>query len=203
MRDVIRGVNDRSGFSPATIKDARVIVRRLRGGRNAELELNPAHPWRFHIRAPTWKTVLDLMGLEVRGVRVDSGAMQLECSLPPPKGSVPVQVSSGVVGVRFRRAPGVAVVAEINAGSVHLSLDGHVISATTSDVFWSSRPDAAATDHYMLRISSGTVRVSVEEDPLLRAPVAAPAPATKAAGVVAALKVVLDGVAARTRTAQS
>ncbi|HTD79956.1 MAG TPA: hypothetical protein VK898_20135, partial [Chloroflexota bacterium] len=56
---------------------------------------------------------------------------------------------------------------------------------------------AAATDHYKLRINSGTVRVSLEEDASLAAQPVPAAAAPTHVGVSAALEVVLDGVAAR------
>jgi hypothetical protein len=199
MTEVIRAAHDRSGFPPAVIRGERVIVRRLRGGRRAELELNPVHPWRVHVHAPTWNTRLDLLGLDVRGIHVDSGAVRVDCLLPPPCGSVPIHVSSGVVGLRLRRPPGVGVVADVSPGSVQLRLDDTVLAATTADARWTSDSNAAVSDHYALKISSGTVRVSLEQDPTLNprrlsppAPHVEPQP-----GVAAALEVVLDGVAAR------
>jgi AcrR family transcriptional regulator len=204
-----RGVSVRAGSAlsagadwtvspPAVVRGERVIVRRLRGGRHGELELNPAHTWRFHVQAPTWNTLLDLNGLEVRGIHIDSGAARVECILPPPRGVVPIDVSSGVVGVRFRRPPGVAVVAEVSAGNVQLRLDGSSLSATTADTRWQSGAGASATDHYKLTINSGTIRVSLEEDASIApAPFPAAAAPPPPAGVSAALEVVLDGVAAR------
>ena len=197
MTGLIRAAHDPLASAPAVIRGDRVIVRRLRGGRRGELELNPAHPWRFQVQAPTWNTVLDLAGLDVRGVKVDSGAVRIECILPPPRGVVPIEISGGVAGVRLRRPPGVAVVADISAGALQLRLDGHAVAATGWDTHWESVPGAAEHDHYRLRISSGTVRVSVEEDSSISSEPAPDATAVVRAGVIAALNVALDGVAAR------
>ena len=193
----LSGEADWTASPPAVVRGDRVIVRRLRGGRHGELELNPAHAWRFRVHAPTWNTLLDLNGLDVRGIHIDSGAARVECILPPPRGVVPIDVSSGVVGVRFRRPPGVAVVADVSAGNVQLRLDGSSMGATTADTRWQSGAGAAATDHYKLRINSGTVRVSLEEDASIAPGPVPPAAAPTQAGVSAALEVVLDGVAAR------
>jgi AcrR family transcriptional regulator len=197
MTGLIRAAHDPTASAPAVIRGDRVIVRRLRGGRQGELELNPAHPWRFQVQAPTWNTVLDLAGLDVRGVKVDSGAVRIECILPPPRGVVPIEISGGVAGVRLRRPPGVAVVADISAGALQLRLDGHAVAATGWDTHWESVPGAAEHDHYRLRINSGTVRVSVEEDPSVSSEPTPAATAVARAGVSAALNVALDGVAAR------
>jgi len=102
-----------------------------------------------------------------------------------------------VVGVRLRRPPGVPVVADISTGALHLKLDAFSVRATTGDARWESAPDAAGGDHYRLRINSGAVRVTLEEDPSITAgPVGAEVTAPPA-GLAAALNVVLDGVAGR------
>lgn len=197
MHEVIRTAHERSGFTPATIRGERVIVRQLRAARQRELELNPVHAWRVHVHAPTWNTRLDLLGLDVRGIQVDSGAARVECVLPPPRGVVPIRISSGVVGVRLRRPPEVAVIADVSPGSLNLRLDDATLAATTADSRWTSRPDAAAGDHYTLKISGGTVRVSLEVDPTLSG--VPPRPVATRLGVAAALEVLLDGVAARAK----
>jgi hypothetical protein len=194
---VIRAVDDQAAAEPAVVRGDRVIVRRLRGGRTAELELNPTHAWRFHIQAPTWNTALNLVGVDVRGIQVDSGAMLVECVLDRPRGVVPIDISSGVVGVRLHRPPGVAVVADISAGAVQLRLDGQTVGATTADSRWESGGGVASGDYYKLKISSGTVRVSVEEDHGMNVEPVANAGPRAAGDVLAALNVVLDGVAAR------
>jgi TetR/AcrR family tetracycline transcriptional repressor len=197
FNSLVRAAYDPDASAPAVIHGDRVIVRRLRGGRRGELELNATRPWRFRVQAPTWNTVLDLTGIDVRDLKIDSGAAHVECILPPPRGVVPIDISSGVVGVRLRRPPGVPVVADVSTGAVQLRLDGQAIPVTTSDHHWESVGGATARNCYWLTISSGTVRVTVEEDATLTAkpgPVAAP---VARAGITAALNVVLDGVAAR------
>ncbi len=197
MSELIRAAHDPAASSPAVVRGDRVIVRRLRGGRQGELELNPTHAWRFQVQAPTWNTVLNLVGLDVREVKIDSGAVRVECILPPPRGVVPIDISSGVVGVRLRRAPGVAVVADVSPGAVQLRLDGRSLAATTGESHWDSVAGAGARDHYRLKINSGSVRVTLEEDASIGAEPPPTAPPVPRASVSAALNVVLDGVAAR------
>lgn len=197
MTDLIRSAHDPAAPAPGVVRGDTVIVRRLRGGKQGELELNPAVPWRFRVQAPTWNTVLDLSGIDVRGIHIDSGATRVDCVLPPPTGSVSIDVSGGVVGVRLRRPRGVPVVAEVSTAAVQLRLDDFTIGATTGDVVWESSPGASQGDHYRLRISSGAVRVSLEEDSSLSSVRAGAAAAAATPGVVGALNVVLDGVASR------
>ena len=44
MNAPLRLAHDRLGQAPGVVRGDRVIVRVLRGGRQGELELNPAHP---------------------------------------------------------------------------------------------------------------------------------------------------------------
>jgi AcrR family transcriptional regulator len=202
MDDLFSIPHDPTVASPAIVRGDTVVVRRLRGVGRGEIELNPAHPWAVKVQAPTWNTLLDLAGVEVREIHLDSGAVRVECLLPRPRGVVPIHVSSGVLDVRLRRPPGVPVLAEVSTGVIQLRLDAYGSTATTSDLRWESHPGAAvAADHYLLVLSSGCVKVRLEEDasipdrgPDLRS---APAPASSSA----ALEVVLDGVASRMRHA--
>jgi len=203
MTGLIRVAHDPTSAAPAVVRGDRVVVRRLRGVRQGELELNPAHPWRVHVQAPTWNTVLNLPGLDVRNIHIDSGAARVECILPRPRGVVPIHVSSGVVGVRLRRPPGVPVVADISAGALRLKLDAFTVGAATTNAHWESTQDAADQDHYLLRISGGAVRVTLEEDASIDAERVPANPPVPRSGVTAALNVLIDGVASRTPPAEA
>jgi AcrR family transcriptional regulator len=186
---------DQPAAAPAVERGDRVVVRRLRGVGHGEIELNPRRPWRVRIQAPTWHTVVDAAGLDLRGIHVDSGAAKVECFLPPPQGVVPIDVSSGVAGVALHRPAGVAVVAHLSTGVVKARLDDFVLNVSVSDLRWESAAASAAADRYDLRLNSGAVKVtldtyqpkpsSVHKEPRLdRAP-------------ASALDILLDGVEAR------
>src|SRR4029077_7330353 len=119
---LIRTAHDRASASPAIVHGERVVVRRLRGVGYGEIELNASHPWRFQIQGATWNTMLEVGGLDVRAIKLDSGAAKVECFLPPPHGVVPIEVSGGVVGLMLHRPRGVAVVADISGGAVRIKL---------------------------------------------------------------------------------
>ena len=105
METLIRVAADRGAAPSAIVRGDSVVVRRLRGVGLGEIELNLRHPWSFKIHGATWNTVLDVGGIEVREIKVDSGAAKVECFLPPPRGVVPIDISSGVVGVALHRPP--------------------------------------------------------------------------------------------------
>jgi TetR/AcrR family transcriptional regulator, tetracycline repressor protein len=203
MQGLVRTAPDRASAAPAIVRGERVVVRRLRGVGYGEIELNPRHPWRFQIQGATWNTVLQVGGLDVQAIKLDSGAAKVECFLPRPRGVVPIEVSGGVVGLTLHRPPGVAVAADISTGAVRLKLDDYSVKAAVMDSQWESTEGAsAAPDRYQLNIRGGAVQVSL--DAIATAPQTPPAesePPSKSRGEPAsALDIVLDGVQARVRS---
>jgi hypothetical protein len=205
MQGLIRVPPDQSGAAPAVVHGERVVVRRLRGVGRGELELNPRRPWKFKVQAPTWNTVLDLAGIDVREIWVDSGAANIECFLPEPRGVVPLHVSSGVVNVRIHRPREAAVVAVVHTGAVKFRLDDTSSKVAVLDVHWQSAGALGAPDRYELDVSSGVVDLGLDVyrpkvRPLEAAPRSEAAPVHARAGKPAsALDILLDGVEARTK----
>jgi len=197
MESLIRVPHDPASSAPAIVRGETVKVRRLRGVGLAEIELNPRHPWRFQIQGPTWNTVLQVGGLDVREIKLDSGAAKVECFLPRPHGVVPIIVSGGVVGVTLHRPPGAAVIAEVSPGSLRLKLDAFAVSATTADLHWESGGASSSADRYELRINGGAMQVTLDDqakdEPLPAAPVQRETPGE----VTSALAILLDGVERR------
>jgi AcrR family transcriptional regulator len=201
MQSLIQVPHDQSAAAPAVVHGETVVVRRLRGVGRGEIELNPRRPWRFKVQAPTWNTVLDLGGLDVRGIHVDSGAANLQVFLPQPKGVVPIHISSGVANVSLRRPEGAAVVALAHTGVVKLKLEEFSTKVTVFDVNWQSRGALEARDRYELEISSGVVDFNlgtytpkvqrVDSSPVEPQPKGKPA---------SALEILLDGVEARVKS---
>lgn len=195
MPDLFRIPPDARTASPAVVRGDEVIVRRLRGGGRGEIELNPAYSWIVRVQGPTLNTILDLSGLDLREVKLDSGAVRVEIYLPLPRGKVRVLVSGGTGPVRIHRPPDTAVVAEVSSGALKVRLDAFSLAAAIGDSQWESRPRAAAGDHYQLLIGGGAVNVSLDAG----APVA---PASRAGepsvrDPAAAIEILLAGVAAR------
>jgi AcrR family transcriptional regulator len=203
MEGLVRTAPDRASAAPAIVRGERVVVRRLRGVGYGEIQLNPRHPWRFQIQGATWNTVLEIAGLDVRAIRLDSGAAKVECFLPRPRGVVPIEVSGGVVGLSLHRPREVAVAADISAGAVRIKLDDYSVKAAVIDSQWESTDGAStASDRYQLSIRGGAVQVSL--DAIATAPQTPPAqsePPAKSQGEPAsALDILLDGVEARVRS---
>jgi TetR/AcrR family tetracycline transcriptional repressor len=204
MLGLIRTAPDGASAAPAIVHGERVVVRRLRGVGYGEIELNPRHPWRFQIQGATWNTVLEVGGLDVRAIKLDSGAAKVECFLPRPRGVVPIEVSGGVVGLNLHRPRGVAVAADISTGAVRLKLDDYAVNATVADSHWESVQGASeAPDRYQLRINSGAFEVTLDSEAKTVGPVIAEVPVESIGGSVSALEILLDGVERRVRSRQT
>jgi TetR/AcrR family tetracycline transcriptional repressor len=197
VESLIRVPHGAGAAAPAIVRGETVKVRRLRGVGLAEIELNARHPWRFQIQGPTWNTVLKLGGLDVREIKLDSGAAKVECFLPRPRGVVPIVVSGGVVGVNIHRPPDVAVIADISPGSVRLKLDAFAAGATTTDVHWESPGASSSADRYELRINGGAVQVTLDDQATDEPQADAASTPESSIEPASALEILLDGVEKR------
>lgn len=204
MQGLIRVPPDQGGAAPAVVRGEQVVVRRLRGVGRGEIELNPRRPWKFKIQAPTFNTVLDLPGIDVREIWIDSGAANVECFLPVPRGVVPVHVSSGVVNVTMHRERGAAVIAQVHPGALKLKLDDFSTRVAVLDVHWQSDGALGAQDRYDLDVSSGVVDFKLDSY-VPKVPRAAAAhseepPKPLRSEPATALEIFLDGIEARVTT---
>jgi len=140
-----------------------VVVKNRRGGNRGGIELNPRATWYFKIHGGTWNTNLNLTGLRVSGIEIDSGGGNVTCTLPTPLGIVPIKVNSGVIGVTLHRPPRTAMHAVVSTGSAKIRLDGQALRVGGSDVTWDSPGAARAGDRYELRVYSGCVKVTADD----------------------------------------
>jgi AcrR family transcriptional regulator len=201
MQGLIRVPSDQTGAAPAVVRGEQVVVRRLRGVGRGEIELNPRRPWKFKIQAPTWNTVLDVGGLDVREIWIDSGAANIECFLPEPRGVVPLHVSSGVVNVSVHRPREAAVAAIVHTGAVKLKLDQFSTKVAVFDVRWNSDDGAPRSrDRYELDVSSGVVDFKLDTyTPKVRPLDATPPEPKTNVKSATALDFLLDGIEAHLR----
>jgi AcrR family transcriptional regulator len=201
MQGLIRTAQDGASPAPAIVRGERVVVRRLRGVGYGEIDLNPRHPWRFQIQGATWNTVLEVGGLDVRAIKLDSGAAKVECFLPRPRGVVPIEVSGGVVGLSLHRPRGAAVAADISAGALRVKLDDYAVKAAVTDSKWESEEGASvAPDRYQLRINGGAVQVTLDSAAKVVDPLIAEVPPAAIDEPASALEILLDGVESRVRS---
>ena len=202
MQGLIRVPSDQSGAAPAVVRGEQVVVRRLRGVGHGEIELNPRRPWKVKVQAPTWNTVIDAGGLDVREIWIDSGAANIECFLPEPRGVVPIHVSSGVVNVSVHRPREAAVAAIVHTGAVKLRLEQFSTKVAVFDVRWNSDDGApSARDRYELDVSSGVVDFKLDTYAPKVRPLDATPPGPKTrVKTTTALDFLLDGIEAHLKS---
>ena len=140
-----------------------VLVKNRRGGDHGAVELSPNYTWYFKVHGGTWNTVLDLSGLRISGIELDSGAGNVTCTParadrcgadsdqqrhrgrhpPPPSHHGGARCSVAGVGARAPRR---------QADPPHVGRPvGHP-----------GRPEAA--NRYDLTVYSGCVRVTMDTD---------------------------------------
>jgi len=202
------GVASSAGGGAAATIDVRdggrVVVRNRRGGNRGAVELNPHHRWYIKLHGGTWQTSLDLRGLRISGIEMDSGAGKVTCILPAPLGIVPIRISSGIMGVMLHRPPAAAVHAMLSSGSIKLKLDERAIKTVLGDMTWDTPGAAGSANRYDLTVYGGCMNITLDATASAE-PAPAPPPVDGAANLVAAdpvetvVSVLLDGVEHRLR----
>ena len=142
--------------------DGHVVVRNRGAGKGGAVELSRDHTWNIKVHGGTWNTTLDLGGLRLGSVELDSGAVNVTCTLPAPVGIVPVRANSGIVGVTLRRPVGSAAQAVVAPGSAKVRLDGQMMRPVGGEVHWESPGAAGMPDRYEITVCSGCVKVTVD-----------------------------------------
>lgn len=198
--DLATSVGGGGAASVEVRPDNLVLVKNRRGGNHGAVELNPDYTWYFKIHGGTWNTVLDLSGLSISGIELDSGAGNVTCTLPAPSGVVPIRVNSGIVGVTMHRPRNTAVHALVSSGSVKVRLDGKPVRVT-SDVQWDTPGALRSAHRYDLTVYSGCVRVTMDTAAPSAPGVARPASAEADDGVAwradEGVSLILDGIEKR------
>lgn len=190
------------GDASVAIRGRSVTVRRPRSRGRSEVHLDPRYAWSVRVGGATSHTRLLLSGLRLDDLKIDSGATRIDAVLPRPVGGVPIDISSGVTGLRLHRPRGIAAEARVSAGALRLRLDTASILAALSDAQWTSG-DPEAADRYELRVNSGTVDVLLDQrapgGPIGTAALAGAVSLVHPADPQAAIELLLDGVEARLR----
>jgi AcrR family transcriptional regulator len=182
--------------------DNLVLVKNRRGGDHGAVELSPDYTWYFKVHGGTWNVSLDLTGLRVSGVELDSGTGNVSCTLPAPVGVVPIRVNSGIVGVTLHRPRDAAVRATVSSGSVKVRLDDKPIRAMASDVNWETPGATRSNDRYELNVYSGCVRVTMDASAPRGTQAPSPPPASDGGDVPRwradqGVSLILDGIEQR------
>jgi len=130
--------------------------------RRLQLTLSNHLPWRLDVNAGAANGTLDLAGLRLGSVSIDSGASDLRVLLPAPTGTVPVTISGGALHLVINRPAGAETRVAMDGGASNLSVDGnHLTGFAHEGQAFVSPGYAAAADRLDIRISSGASDVTV------------------------------------------
>jgi TetR/AcrR family transcriptional regulator, tetracycline repressor protein len=202
--DIATSVGGGGAASVEVRPDNVVLVKNRRGGDHGAVELSPDYTWYLKVHGGTWNVVLDLSGLRVSGIELDSGTGNVSCTLPAPTGAVPIRVNSGIVGVTLHRPRDTAVRATVSSGSVKVRFDDKPIRAMASDVKWETPGATRSNDRYELNVYSGCVRVTMDASASTGTQAPSPPPVSDAGDAPIwradqGVSLILDGIEQRLR----
>ncbi len=142
----------RSGFQWGTVNDRRSV----------DLTLNDQLPWVIGLNTGASQTSLDLSGLKVSSVTVESGASSVKLTLPKPAGTVPVNVSGGAMHLAIVRPAGTPIRVSSSGGASSLDVDGQHFGGLFHEGEDFVSPDySSATDRFDISIESGASSISI------------------------------------------
>jgi hypothetical protein len=131
------------------------------GASAVTVTLNAAVSWRLDLGGGTTRTDADLRGGQIAGITFTAGSDVISLTLPPPRGSVPVQLAGGASQFLLSLPAGVPVRMTAAGGAGEVSLEGQDhVGVAGGSVFttpgWT--PSAAGFD---IDATAGAARVAV------------------------------------------
>jgi Domain of unknown function (DUF5668) len=162
------------GHAPEVQVNGGNVVVRGRGGTGLSLlgqgkprtsiALNSSIPWDVEVGGGASQADLDLRGLDLRSLKVDSGASHLDVHLPSPRGTVEVDVSGGATSVDIARPRGVPVQARVSGGASNLEVDSKRVATLGGSGVQTSAGWGSTADRYDISISGGANNVDIKEE---------------------------------------
>jgi hypothetical protein len=142
----------RTGFRWGTVNDHRSV----------DLTLDDQLPWAIGLNSGASQTSLDLSGMKVSSVGIESGASTVKLTLPKPVGTVPVNVSGGAMHLVIQRLAGTPIRVASSGGASSLDVDGQHFGGLFHEGQAYASPDyATATDRYDISIESGASSIQI------------------------------------------
>jgi len=142
----------RTGFHWGSVNDHRSV----------DLTLNDQLPWVVELNTGASQTSLDLAGLKVSSVTVESGASSVKLTLPKPTGTVPVNLSGGAMHLVIQRPAGTPIRVSASGGASSVDVDGQHFGGLFQEGETFVSPDySSATDRYDITIESGASSIGI------------------------------------------
>ncbi|HEX6475089.1 MAG TPA: MarR family transcriptional regulator [Candidatus Limnocylindria bacterium] len=148
-------------------EDGVVTVRYRRSrldfqSRHARIGLNPSIPWTVEVRGGVTDLVGELRAVPLAGLSVDGGVNHLSLSLPPPTGTVRLEVNGGSSDAVFERPAGTDISVRARGVVSSLSFDDVRRHNVSKELRMQSRGFGRASDRYELDLRGGAARLRID-----------------------------------------
>ncbi len=127
---------------------------------SADIALNAAVLWGVEVRGGASDIKAGLSGLRLESFEIDSGAHNVELTLPEPSGAVFIRIEGGANNIKVRRPRDAAARVHVEGGVSELALDNQRLGAVGGEVSLESHYYAGAADRYEI-VGGGANNLSV------------------------------------------
>jgi Domain of unknown function (DUF5668) len=124
------------------------------------LTLNPDVTWAITDNSGASTDTLNLAGVKVGSIQLNTGASHSDIILGPPSGIVPVTINGGAVTVHVHRPGGTPVSVAVSGGAVSLDADGKQ-THSIGDANYQSPGFSGAADAYQIEVNCGACTVTL------------------------------------------
>lgn len=129
--------------------------------RSVKVTLANRLPWQLRGSLGATRGTLDLTGVKLSGLKLDSGASNLAVRLPQPSGTVPVAIDGGALQLTITRPSGTPTQVSMDGGASNLTIDGRHFAAFAHGIAFTSSGYEAASDRIDIQLQSGASNVVV------------------------------------------
>ncbi|MCI0573351.1 MAG: hypothetical protein L0Y66_21605 [Myxococcaceae bacterium] len=124
-------------------------------GREADIALTGAVPWRMQFRGGVGVLEADLRALQLLAFDFQWGVNDLRLVLPRPSGTVPLRIRGGVNRLTLLRPAGVPMRLTVRGGTGSLRVDTLSLGSVGGTLAWESPDFAGATDRLDVEVLGG------------------------------------------------
>ncbi len=129
-----------------------------------DVKVNQNIAWSITENSGATTSKLNLTGVQVGAININTGASRSDIYLGDPSGIVPVTINGGSLNVHIHRPHGSAASVAVAGGAVNLSADGKQMHAIGS-VSFQSPGFSAEGDAYRVEINGGACNVTLDTAP--------------------------------------
>jgi hypothetical protein len=130
--------------------------------RHARIALNPEIPWTVEVRGGVTDLVGELRGVPLAGLSLDGGVNHLRLRLPPPTGTVRLEIDGGTSDARVVRPAGTDVALRVRGVVSHLAFDDQRRENVGRELRMQSRGFGRAADRYELELTGGAANLRID-----------------------------------------